>query len=249
MTRTCLFRGAALSAGLLAASAAMATPATFTGSSGGLAAAVSFDVTGSTLRVTLTNTSTHDVMVPADVLTAVFFDVSGSALSLSRTRAVLGAGSTVFFPPSGFPTGLDSNGEVGGEWAYDGGLGGAPGGADYGISSSGLNWFGPPNRFPGDNLQGPDSPDGIQYGITSAGDNPATGNSPVTGPNALIHNSVVFTLGNVPAGFDPSARISNVTFQYGTSTDEPQVHGMVPTPGAAALLSLGLLGLVGRRRR
>jgi uncharacterized protein (TIGR03382 family) len=250
MTGSTWSRCAALAAGLCAASGALATSATFSGSSGALAASVRFDVTGSTLQVTLTNTSTHDVMVPADVLTAVFFDVSSPALSLTRTRAVLGAGSTVFFPPAGFPTGVDSNGEVGGEWAYDSGLAGTPGGGHYGISSSGLNWFGPPNLFPGDNLQGPDSPDGIQYGITSAGDNPATGNAPVTGSNALIHNSVVFTLGNLPAGFDPNSRISNITFQYGTATDEPSFHGnSTPTPGAAALLSLGLLGFAGRRRR
>jgi hypothetical protein len=38
-----------------------------------------------------------------------------------------------------------------------------------------------------------DSPDGLQYGITSGSDNPSTGNAAVTGANALIQNSVVFT--------------------------------------------------------
>src|SRR5262249_52759787 len=51
-----------------------ALPVTFTGSSGSLAASATFDdsVAG-TLKVTLTNTSSADVLVPANVLTAVFF--------------------------------------------------------------------------------------------------------------------------------------------------------------------------------
>src|SRR5262249_38071850 len=147
-----------------------------------------------------TNTSDGDVLMPVDVLTAVFFDVSGPALSLTPTSAVLNGGSTVFFGTT------DPGNVVGGEWAYKGGLVGEPAGDHYGISSTGINLFGPGDRFPGNNLQGPDSPDGLQYGITSAGDNPATGNSPVTGDNALIQNSVVFHLSGLPAGFDPSTQ-------------------------------------------
>jgi hypothetical protein len=210
------------------------------GAAGSLSASAQFDTVGSNLVVTLTNTSTADVMVPGDVLTAVFFDITGSALNLGRVSAVIGPTTTVLFG------GTDPGGVVGGEWAYGDGLVGTPGNAAYGISSSGLNYFGSAQLFPGSNLQGPVSPDGLQYGITSAGDNPATGNSAVTGANALIQNQVIFTLSGLPAGFDPSTRITNVIFQYGTTTSEPSIPA-TPAPGGLAIL--GLAGAVAARRR
>jgi len=227
-------------AATLSCSAANATLVTFTGSAGTRNATVTFDAQGTNLVVTLTNSSLNDVLAPVDVLTGVFFDVGGSPLALTRTSAVVPAGSIVLFG------GTDPGGVVGGEWAYVGGLSGAPHGAAYGISSSGLGLFGPGDVFPGTNLQGPADPDGIQYGITSTGDNPATGNTPVTGANALIKDTVVFTLGGLPAGFNPG-RITNVSFQYGTALDEPNVPG-TPAPASAVLGAMGL-ALAARRRR
>jgi hypothetical protein len=107
--------------------------------------------------------------------------------------------------------------------------------------------FGSQDLFPGSNLQGPDAPDGLQYGITSAGDDTGTGNTPVTGENALIKNSVVFTLSGLPVGFDPSASISNVVFQYGTALDEPHFPG-IPEPATLALMC-GALTCLARPRR
>jgi hypothetical protein len=109
--------------------------------------------------------------------------------------------------------------------------------------------------FPGTDLQPPPNPDGLQYGLTSAGDDTATGNAKVTGSQALIKNSVIFTLGGLPTGFKLTD-ISNVNFQYGTALDEghfPGERGIgpneVPIPAAAWLLGTGLFGLVGVRRR
>src|SRR5215813_954956 len=99
---------------------------------------------------------------------------------------------------------------------------------------------------------GPDSPDGLQYGITSAGDNLATGNSAVTGGNALIKNSVIFTLSGLPAGFDPSTAISNVVFQYGTQLTDPHFPGnppSVPEPATLGLVGIGLVGVGAMWRR
>jgi hypothetical protein len=219
---------------------ASGVPLSVSGSVGDLAASAVFDVSGNNLIVTLTNTSPVDVGVPADVLTAIFFDIVGAGdIMLTPVSAVVGSGSVVLFGAT------DPGNVVGGEWAYRGQLSGAPLNAGHGISSAGFDRFGPMDLFPGSNLQGPDSPDGIQYGVTSAGDNPATGNAPVTGENALTKNEVVFTLSGLPDNFDPSTQITNVFWQYGTGFDEPGFG--VPEP--ATLCLLGSASLVALRRR
>src|ERR1041384_830335 len=87
---------AALSFALLAGTPASANPITFVGSSGSLAASATFDVSGSSLIVTLTNTSSADVLVPTDVLTGVFFNLGGNP-TLAKTSATIGGGSPVLF--------------------------------------------------------------------------------------------------------------------------------------------------------
>lgn len=227
----------ALSALLVLSAGASANILNVAASQNNLSATASFEAQGANLIVTLSNVG-GDVLVPADVLTAVFWDVSGPALTLTQVSAVLENGSSVVFDPDGQPAG----GVVGGEWAYANGLAG-PRGSAYGISSSGFGLFGNAN-FPGSNLEGPTAVNGMQYGLLSNSDNLATGNSPVTGANAFIKHSVVFTLSGLPQNFDPSASIRNVNFQYGTALTEPNV----PTPGSTTLALLGA-GLMMRRRR
>jgi len=221
-----------------------ATPYTFSNSSGDLAASVTFDVLDTNrLTVTLTNTSAADVLRPADVLTAVFFDLDG-VTGLDPDSALLNESNVLFGP--------DGGGNVGGEWAYAEGLTGAPLGADMGISSAGFGLFGDAN-FDGVNLQDPTAVNGLNYGITSAGDKPLTGNTSVTGglnkngkgnPVALIQNSVIFTLNGLPAGFNPDTSISKVSFQYGTDLDLA-----VPEPSTLLLLGSCLIGLAGLSRK
>lgn len=242
----CVIRAAAGAAGIaLASHGAHAAMFVVSHSSGHLAASASFDVdpsNASRLIVTLANTSMHDVLVPADILTAVFFSITNPTVVLLPVSAVLGPGSTVQF-------GAAPGGVVGGEWAYRSGLTGVVediAGVGHGISSAGFGLFGAAN-FPGSNLQGPVAVNGMQYGITSTSDNPATGNAAVTGMNAFIKNEVVFTLSGLPEGFDPASSISGVMFQYGTSLEEPRLAS-VPAPGAAALMGIAFASLMRRRR-
>jgi hypothetical protein len=226
---------------------ASAAPLLVTASSGNLSASATFEVVGNNLQVTLTNTSAFDVAVPADVLTAVLFNINGVG-ALTPESAALAGGSTVFF-------GADGGGNLGGEWAYASGIA-APWGATEGISSAGYGLFGDAN-FNGPDLDPPTALNGLNYGITSAGDNLGLGNAAVTGGFPLIQNSVVFLLSGIPIGFDPSAPgvITNISFQYGTGLHEPNIpvtttsNVNVPEPASLSLLGLGLALAASRRRR
>jgi hypothetical protein len=232
-------------------------------SPGSLAAEVTFDnsVSG-TLTVTLSNVG-GDILVPVDVLTGVFFDLSAGS-GLTKVSAVVAPGSAIIYDTDGNPVTLTAGTSVAGEWAYKTGLGGSSPG-NTGISSSGLGLFGPTDRFStaaAANLEGPADPDGLQYGLFSANDNPATGNSAVSddGNNdAFIKNSVVFTFSTT--GVFDLDRISNVSFQYGTALTEPNIPGEppdevpppVPEPstllmGAVAMVGLGFARFRGSKK-
>src|SRR4029453_10571972 len=161
--------GASVGATLLLAVGVMpshATAVTLTGTgTAGRKASVTFDnveISGTHyLQVTLTNTGHYNAPKPTDIPTRCFSKPPGSNPTSTPFSATLAPGSTVKdINPD--PTNL------GGEWAYKAGL--SVGGFTRGISSSGLGLFGPGDRFPGPNLQGPNDPDGIQYGITTLND-------------------------------------------------------------------------------
>lgn len=215
---------------------------TFSGLNGVRAASAEFNTSGSTLSIRLTNTSTFDVVQPDQLLSGLFFTLP-SGVTITPISAVLAPGSSVLFGPQ--PAG----GVVGGEFGFRSGISG-PNGASTGISSSGLGLFGPPDLFPGPNLEGPASPNGLNFGMVSASDNPGTGNMPVTGSEPLIDNAVDFTFSF--GGSLDLRSIRNVSFQYGTSLSDPNIPGtpVEPVPSPDATL-LGLVGvtLVGALRR
>ena len=218
----------------------------------GRAASASFENNGGDLVVTLTNTSTADVMTPTDILTALFFNLASSP-PLTPGSAVLGPGVAVVHAPTGAGGATDPGGGVGGEWAFRSGISAStPGGGDYGISAVGLGLFSKFDRFRGTSLDAPEALNGLNYGITSAGDDLTTGNNIVSAEDPLvplIQNSVVFTLGGLPTELVLSSdHVTGVTFLYGTD-----IHGATLVPEPSPLMAWSSIGLMlagyGYRRR
>jgi hypothetical protein len=213
----------------------------------GLNAEVKFEQIGSDLKVTLSNTSTHDVTQSNQVLTGVYFNLLNNPSLLSGSPAK----ATVVSPNSVLNGSTGANGNVGGEWAYKQSSSSLLSDYHQGISASGLGIFGPSDRFdPSQNLSGPSSGSlgGIDYGLVSAGDNPATGNTPIL-TKPLIKSSLELLFPGM-GGLDLKNLDKTVRFQYGTSTTEPSFTGdAAPEPGSLSLLALAAAPLVARLRR
>jgi hypothetical protein len=205
---------------------------------GWLGASVTFSASGSNLLVTLTNNFPGDPSKNKDILTGVFFDIDPSVGDLTTISARLGAGSSV---TNG--GGTDPGGSVGGEWAYQWGSNTILFGDHYGLSAVSGGIFDKADLFGGTNLSGASGPDGVDYGITSKTDTAGNNDATLAGI-PLILNQVVFTLGGLPAGFDPSSAVSNINFAYGPKPSN------VPEPTSLALLGIGsATAWVIRRRR
>jgi hypothetical protein len=265
-----------------------------TGGNGGtsLDATAIFSVTGGGhLQLVLTNTESFAAALdPASVLTAIYFNVNPAA-SLTATNADMSAGSHLYYYASGWQQFSDSyaafekahgdktytnfqddpaktydaTGNVGGEWAYKGGINVA--GFHYGVSSSGLSDFGAADRFDlNQNLSGPssDSPSGLQLGLlpfinglVNGGQVGNLGNNGVQFM-PLGANSVTFDLGAITSSFH-TANITGVRFQYGTSNSEANFTGTVidhqeggaaplPASAGAAMALFAMLGVLHVRR-
>jgi hypothetical protein len=225
---------------MLAAPAAWAA-LTFSGSQGTLSASASFEIVGGKLQVVLTNTSANDALVPSDLLSGVYFNLAGGAGQLTPFSAT--AGGITYLNGAQKDAFSVAGQNVGGEWDYEAISHASLPGLNAGISSSGVGSIWDQPGFGGPNLGGPIVVDGMQYGITSAGDNVATGNNGLL-DNEITKNSVIFLL-DIANGFSLSS-ISNVTFQYGTSLEQPRYTAGPPTsgpPGVPAPATLLLVAL------
>ena len=224
---------------------------TFTGAGPGnnpgqtLQASATFVVSNLELVVTLSNDATFDPNDAPDILTGVFFAIEGDP-ALTPVSAMVGPGSLMIDhrPLSGF------TGDVGSEWAYRNSLTGAPLGANEGVSSTDLKWFGKKNLFPGRNIPGAGSLNGVAFGLTTLFDSPGNDRSNIKN-QSLIENSAVFTFSGLSEGF-ALADISGITFQYGTSLKQPELTGVTvvpePTPIMLVAAGLGLLALTRRKK-
>lgn len=232
VTRIVCSSVAILVVALAATGIASANAITYVGSSGNLSAQAVFSLTGNDLTVTLTNTSTADVLLPTDVLTGVFFNLTAGLTPVSASDP----GSTPYYGPLtnvgdgwGFATGVNANGKNSAISAT---------GAVSGLGQSNFS----SNHT---NL------DGLAYGLLSAGDNSSTGNGGVLGHGPLIKDSAQFVL-TAPEGFNLSELGNTVVFQYGTSLDETHYNGNLqttPEPATLAMLGSGAIGLAAVLRR
>ncbi|HWY47844.1 MAG TPA: PEP-CTERM sorting domain-containing protein [Bryobacteraceae bacterium] len=213
-------------------STAFASSITFTGggmngtSGNTLSASAQFDLSGSTLTITLTDTATsaNAQYLPSDILTAVYFGTTSLAALTPGTASL--DGSTII------STDLT---DVGSNWEFLGGFTPVRGLVN-GISASGLSVFGQGN-FNNCTSSTCENLGGINWGLVPSFFPPSQGiNGGVSG-RTLVDDRVQFTLNTMP-GFS-LASIDSVQFQWGTSNDEFSATGMTSAPEPSTLVLVG----------
>lgn len=204
------------------------------------------------LSITLKNTASSPIANQGQGLSGLYFDVLGNP-TLTASSASVGSGATIV---NDSPNLNDS--KIGQEWAFRNNIGTAEASftdARYGISATGLNIFGPSDRFDTTgNLSGPSngSVAGDDFDIVPGSQASYSGGGLDGTP--FVQNAMVFYL-NTPTNFTLNANtIANVAFHYGSDQSFPTLNGAstsVPEPGTLALLSgiVPLGAVVGLRRR
>jgi len=197
---------------------------------------VDFSVSGNTLTIVLTNTTSGPVTQDqGNALTGIGFSITGSAPSLSLSTIALTSGSDIWTSTSSHNT---SN-ALSGSWTSQVASSPAPAtGIQYGVATTGAN-----GNFNGGSIsRGNASPD---YGIISGPGSSVSGSK-----FPFIENSLTFTLSGA-SGLDLS-KLSNFRFFFGTdggNLTTPQ--SVAPEPSSLGIAALGALGMLcyARRRR
>lgn len=227
---------AAIAAGFAIASSAVAS-VTFTGSGinpevgVNASGSAKFTISGDILTLVLTNTTAPRSTAQGAAMTGVTFNFSSGSTSLTLTSTALTAGSTYWTskttnvaPPSlagSWTSAVVSNAQH-----------------QYGVATTGFNGW-----FNGGSISlGNAAPN---YGIVAAGTFDGTNVSFGGSQYPFVQNSVTFTFSGV-SGFT-EAQITNVKLLFGTDGTGVIESVKVPTPGSLALIGLG--GLVAMRRR
>ena len=203
-------------------------------------AQVEFDLSGSNLTVTLTNTATQtfnstNTLVPTNVLTGVLFDIAGNTSlgALTPGNANLASGSHMLTTGSSPTTSTIDTSASG--WGYGTPTGGTFNGQHYGIeafggiSTASLANFANSNTPPNSAM----NLDGLDYGIIGPG-YVSGGNGGVTSENPFEQTAEVFHFTVNSSTFTDVSQISNVSFQYGTNNGDA---AFPPTTKASPAIS------------
>jgi hypothetical protein len=261
---------AACGVALLASAPALATTFTVSGTLSGtypVSARAEFITSGSTLTLTLQNTSTTPTAYGAQVLTSFYFDLlvngtgrptltyvsgTGNVFKITGTSAAVPylyvppttSGSAFTVLPSPQPSNIKSSSPNDNSWYFRSDLNETlKPYTRFGIGTvgnSGSNGFNP-NNFPATYV------DGIDFGIfTGDGSNPK-GQLASQRPY-LVKDSAVFTF---TAQQDLSSLTFNDPFVFGFGTEPDQSITIVPEPSGIALVGVLVpvgIGWIARRR-